>query len=232
MIAAEEIERIVEAALLAAGEPVSLDRLMGIFAKGELPAEDPRGALRDALAALEAKAQGRAFELARAAGGYRLQVRREYGERMARLVADRPARYSRALLETLALIAYRQPVTRGDIEDLRGVRASASIMHTLQERGWIRAVGHRETPGRPALYGTTRAFLDYFNLTSLDELPREAEVKALGQPLATDDAPADEGSPDEAAAAETPDAQDAPADDERPIAQVVQLPLAEPQGGQ
>ncbi len=228
MIERAQVERIVEAALLAAGEPLSIDRLIGLFGKDELPSEDPRGALRQALHALDAKTQGRAFELARVASGFRLQVREEFGAWVGRLFEQRPPRYSRALLETLALIVYRQPVTRGDIEEVRGVSVSHSIMRTLLEHGWIRAVGQRETPGRPTMYGTTRAFLDYFNLKSLDDLPPLAEIQSLIEPRLSDDATAPP--PNEANAADADDAtpeQAQPDADPRPLAEVVQLPIAE-----
>ena len=228
----EEIKRIVEAALLAAGRALSVDQLASLFDEHELP-ENPRQAIRDALTALEDETQERGFEVVRVASGYRLQVRQEFGQRVNRLFEERPPRYSRALLETLALIAYRQPVTRGDIEDVRGVTVAPSIMRTLLERGWIRTVGQRETPGRPTMYGTTRAFLDYFNLRSLDELPPLAEIKALIEPVLTDElADADEASDPDAdeqpnvatVPEESPDAPET--EDERPLAEVVQLPLA------
>ena len=212
-----QIERVVEAALLAAGEPLSLDRLLGLFAKDELPAENPRDAVRQALETVAANAEGRAFELVRVASGFRLQVRQELGAWVGRLFEQRPPRYSRALLETLALIVYRQPVTRGDIEEVRGVTVSQSIMRTLLDHGWIRSVGQRDTPGRPTLYGTTRAFLDYFNLQSLDDLPPLAEIRALIEPQL---APTEEGEADDAQATEEPD-------EPRPLAEVVQLPLAD-----
>ena len=228
----EEIKRIVEAALLAAGRALSVDQLVGLFDEHEL-SENPRQAIRDALTALEDETQERGFEVVRVASGYRLQVRQEFGQRVNRLFEERPPRYSRALLETLALIAYRQPVTRGDIEDVRGVTVAPSIMRTLLERGWIRTVGQRETPGRPTMYGTTRAFLDYFNLRSLDELPPLAEIKALIEPVLTDElADADEAAEADGdeqpgvatALEESPDAPET--EDERPLAEVVQLPLA------
>ena len=209
-----QVERVVEAALLAAGEPLSLDRLMGLFAKDELPTENPRDAVREALGAVAANAEGRAFELVRVASGFRLQVRQELGAWVGRLFEQRPPRYSRALLETLALIVYRQPVTRGDIEEVRGVTVSQSIMRTLLDHGWIRSVGQRDTPGRPTLYGTTRAFLDYFNLQSLDDLPPLAEIRELIEPQLPDE----EGEADDAASEP---------DEPRPLAEVVQLPLAD-----
>ena len=226
MIEQAQIERIVEAALLAAGEPLSLDRLLALFAEDELPADDPRGALRQALQAVEAKTEGRAFELVRVASGFRLQVRQELGAWVGRLFEQRPPRYSRALLETLALIVYRQPVTRGDIEEVRGVTVSQSIMRTLLDHGWIRSVGQRDTPGRPTLYGTTRAFLDYFNLRSLDDLPPLAEIQALIEPQLMDEA-ADEAQTEAAEPTEKDEAGDAEPDQPRPLAEVVQLPLAD-----
>jgi len=216
----EQLERIVEAALLTADEPLSIDRLVGLFAPGELPADNARGAVRGALAAIGERSEGRGFELARVASGFRFQVRQEMSPWMSRLFEERPPRYSRALLETLALIAYRQPVTRGDIEQIRGVSVSHSIMRTLLERGWVRSVGQRETPGRPVLYGTTRAFLDYFNLASLNDLPPMADIESLTERVGSGDA---EGSEDSAAEApaESPDTDTA---DPRPVAEVIPLP--------
>ena len=218
----EQRKRIVEAALLAAGEALDVDRLVRLFEQDELP-DNPRQAIRDALAALEGDAQHRAYEVVRVASGYRLQVRREYSTWMNRLFEERPPRYSRALLETLALIVYRQPVTRGDIEDVRGVTIGPSIMRTLLERGWIRAVGQRETPGRPTMYGTTPAFLDYFNLKSLDELPPLAEIKALIEPaLVDEEADATGESDQDHASAETQTQDETP----QGLAEVVHLPVA------
>ncbi|MDE0421920.1 MAG: SMC-Scp complex subunit ScpB, partial [Gammaproteobacteria bacterium] len=190
---AEGIERVIEAVLLAADEPVSIDRMLRLFAPGELPDDNPRGAVRTALDAIGEATAERGFELVRVASGFRFQVRQQYSPWVSRLLDERPPRYSRALLETLALIVYRQPVTRGDIEEIRGVSVSQSIMRTLLERGWIRVVGQRETPGRPALYGTTRTFLDYFNLTSLDDLPPMDEIESLMKPVLDDAEAADEG---------------------------------------
>ena len=170
----------IEAALLSAGRPVALDELVSMF-EGRADAPD-RNAVREAVAALADCWRGRALELGEVASGYRAQIRREYSESIAALWQERPARYSRALLETLALIAYRQPVSRGEIEEVRGVTVSSSIMKTLLEREWVRVVGHRETPGRPALYGTTKQFLDTFSLTSLEALPPLAELRDLDDP--------------------------------------------------
>jgi segregation and condensation protein B len=183
----DQLKRIVEAALVAADEPLGVDRLAKLFAPGELDADEGRAQIRAALDVLGAEAEGRGYELKRVASGYRYQVRTELAPWISRLWEEKPPRYSRALLETLALIAYKQPLTRGDIEAVRGVAVSQNIMRTLLERNWIRMVGQREVPGRPALYGTTRAFLDYFNLKSLDELPPLDEIRALIEPLLLDE---------------------------------------------
>jgi len=171
-----ELTAILEAVLLAATEPLSLDRLLNVFPEIERP---DRTALRAALAELATACEGRGVELVEVASGFRLQVPADFAPWVSRLWEERAANYSRALLETLALIAYRQPITRGEIEAVRGVSLSSGIMRTLQERGWIKVVGHREVPGRPALYATTHAFLDYFNLKSLSELPPLATPRDL-----------------------------------------------------
>lgn len=173
----DKLKAILEGALLAVDEPLSIDRLERLFGNDdERPARD---ALREALATLEADCAGRGVELKQVASGWRYQARQEFEPWVSRLWEERPPRYSRALLETLALIAYRQPITRSEIEEIRGVSISQSIMKTLLEREWVRIVGHREVPGRPALYGSTRQFLDYFNLKSLSELPPLAEIANL-----------------------------------------------------
>ncbi|GAA3585904.1 SMC-Scp complex subunit ScpB [Marinobacter xestospongiae] len=172
----QRLQAIVEAALLAAGKPLSMDQLVALFPENDRPT---RQALEHALARLEEACEGRGFELRRVASGYRLQVREEYAPWVARLFEEKPQRYTRALLETLALIAYRQPITRGEIEEIRGVTVSSNIVRTLMEREWVRVVGHRDVPGRPAMYATTRQFLDYFNLRSLDQLPPLSEVRDL-----------------------------------------------------
>lgn len=171
-----ELKAILEAVLLAAGEPLAPDRLLKVFPEAERP---DRETLRAALAELATDCAGRGVELVEVAGGFRLQVPKAFSPWVSRLWEERGASYSRALLETLALIAYRQPITRGEIEAVRGVSLSGGIMKTLQERGWIKVVGHREVPGRPALYATTHAFLDYFNLKSLSELPPLAALRDL-----------------------------------------------------
>jgi len=170
----------VEAALLAAGRPVPIDEFIAMF-EGREDAPD-RSAVREAVAALEEHWTGRAMEVSEVASGYRAQIRKEYSQSIAALWQERPPRYSRALLETLALIAYRQPISRGEVEEVRGVSVSSSIMKTLLEREWVRVVGHRETPGRPALFGTTKHFLDTFNLKSLGALPPLAELRDLDEP--------------------------------------------------
>ena len=172
----DRLKQIAEAILLAAARPLTLDQLLLLFEENERP---QRADMRAALEALEVEFDGRGIELVQVASGYRIQVKDEMQPWVSRLWEEKPARYSRALLETLALIAYRQPITRGEIEDVRGVSVSTSIMKTLQEREWVRVVGHREVPGHPAMYGTTKEFLDYFSLKSLDELPTLAELRDL-----------------------------------------------------
>ncbi len=171
-----DLKQILEAALLAAGRPLSLEQLAALFEEDEphQPAE-----LLASLAALQTDYAERGIELTEVSSGFRIQVRAECAPWVSRLWEEKPGRYSRALMETLALIAYRQPITRGEIEDIRGVSVSSNIVKTLQDRDWIRVVGHRDVPGRPALYATTRTFLDYFGLRSLDELPTLAELRDL-----------------------------------------------------
>ncbi len=171
------LRNVVEAALLAAGQPLPVAELARLFAEGGRPSTQQ---LQAALEALAAEYAGRGIELKHTAGGYRIQVRRELAAEISRLWPERAVRYSRALLETLALIAYRQPITRAEIEAVRGVAVNPNIIRTMIERGWVRVVGHRDVPGHPELLGTTREFLDYFGLKSLDELPPLAELKALG----------------------------------------------------
>ena len=171
-----ELRNIIEGALLAAGRPLSIDELLALFADDDRP---ERGDLRKALDMLQAEFEGRGIELKEVASGFRIQVRKELAPWISRLWEERPARYSRALLETLALVAYRQPITRGEIEEVRGVTVSTHIIRTLQERGWIRIVGHRDVPGHPEMFGTTKDFLDYFSLKSLDELPTLAQLRDI-----------------------------------------------------
>jgi segregation and condensation protein B len=169
-----DLKYIIEATLLAAGKPITTDQLLELFDERERPAPE---LLKAALDLLVADYSTRGIELIEVASGWRIQVRPRFADIVSRLWQERPSRYSRALLETLALIAYRQPITRSEIEEIRGVSISSTIMRTLQERNWIRTVGHREVPGRPELLGTTREFLDYFGLRSLDQLPTLAELK-------------------------------------------------------
>jgi segregation and condensation protein B len=169
-----DLKHLIEATLLAAGRPVTSEQLLELFDERERPTSEQ---LQAALELLAAEYASRGIELVEVASGWRVQVRPRCSEIVSRLWQERPSRYSRALLETLALIAYRQPITRSEIEEIRGVSISSTIMRTLQERNWIRVVGHREVPGRPELLGTTREFLDYFGLRSLDQLPTLAELK-------------------------------------------------------
>ena len=178
----EKIGQIIEAALLAADGPLTVENLFKLFADGELEEENGRKQIRDVLIALEEACSERGVELIRVASGYRYQARQDLSAWVSRLWEEKPPRYTRALLETLALVAYKQPVTRGDIEQIRGVGVSQNIMRTLLERDWIRVVGQREAPGRPSLYGTTKTFLDYFNLHNLDQLPPLEEIRALIEP--------------------------------------------------
>ncbi len=164
---------IVEAALLTAGRPLSLKQLMALFPPDETPDRDE---LREAIGTIRAAWSSRPLELVEVGSGFRLQARPAFRPWLARLSEERPARYSRATLETLAIIVYRQPVTRAVIEEIRGVSVSSSIIRSLLEREWIRVVGHRDVPGKPALYGTTKRFLDDFNLKGLDELPPLADL--------------------------------------------------------
>lgn len=171
----EKLKPVLEAALMAAREPLAVDQLLALF-DGDLERPD-RDAVRAALRQLQDDYAERGVELAEVASGFRFQVRSRYAVWVNRLFDEKPQRYSRALLETLAIIAYRQPVTRAEIEDIRGVSVGTGIIRTLQEREWVRVVGNREVPGRPELLATTRHFLDYFNLKSLSDLPTLAEIK-------------------------------------------------------
>lgn len=170
------LTQAVEAVLLAAGRPVTVEQIRELFEETQRPPEEE---VRAALADLESSYEGHGVELREVASGWRVQIRPQHADTVSRLWQERPSRYSRALLETMSLIAYRQPITRGEIEDIRGVTVSSTIMRTLQERNWIRVVGYREVPGRPELLGTTREFLDYFGLKSLDDLPTLAELQDL-----------------------------------------------------
>lgn len=178
MMEVQQLKRILEGALLAAGKPLPIDRLEGLFMEQERP---ERASFEAALAELAQDCADRGYELKKVASGYRFQVRQELGEWVGRLWEEKPQRYSRALMETLAIIAYRQPITRGDIEKIRGVAVSTQIVQTLLEHEWVRVVGHRDVPGRPAMYATTKQFLDYFNLESLEQLPPLSEIRDLDE---------------------------------------------------
>ena len=169
----QEIKYFIESALLAAGRPLNIDQIKGLFDENAAP---EKSQLREALANLTEEYTDRGIEIAEVASGFRMQVKTSMTERLHRLWEDRPPRYSRALFETLALIAYRQPMTRGEIEEVRGVSVSSNIVRSLMEREWIRVVGHRDVPGRPALFGTTKLFLDYFGLKKLEDLPPLADL--------------------------------------------------------
>ncbi len=174
----EQLKQIVEAALFAADAPLDIDRILELFDADDQPRREE---IRSVIEMLRHECRTRGVELVEVASGFRFQVKQELSRWVNRIWVERPARYSRALLETLAIIAYRQPITRGEIEAIRGVSVSSSIMKTLLEREWIRKVGHRDVPGRPALYATTRQFLDDHNLKQLSELPTLAELKDIQQ---------------------------------------------------
>jgi segregation and condensation protein B len=172
----EALKYVLEAILLAAGRPLTLDQLLAMFAENERP---ERSQVREAVELLQADYEPRGISLVQVGGGYRIQISETMQPWVSRLWEEKPARYSRALLETLSLIAYRQPITRGEIENVRGVTVSTSIIKTLLEREWVHVVGHRDVPGHPAMYGTTRQFLDYFSLKSLSDLPTLSELRDL-----------------------------------------------------
>jgi segregation and condensation protein B len=176
MIEFPQLKRIIEAALLAAAQPLSLPQLLALFTETEMPGHDD---VARALEELGHDCADRGVELREVASGFRYQIREDVHVWVARLWTERQTKYSRALLETLALIGYRQPITRGEIEQIRGVAVSTNIIKTLEEREWVRVVGYRDVPGKPALFGTTRTFLDYFNLKSLDELPALSEIRDI-----------------------------------------------------
>ena len=223
------VKNVVEAALLAAGRPLTVEELTSVFDERDGSIADE---VKGAIAALAEEYETRGLELLEVASGYRIQIRAAVAPPVARLWQERPAKYSRALLETLALIAYRQPITRGEIEQIRGVAVNPNIIKTLHERNWIRVVGHRDVPGKPELLGTTREFLDYFSLKKLDDLPTLAQLKELEDlrvQLTLPGADAEvlteaEGPPDaaaQAAEAEPPaeDDEEPRADDEEPPAE-------------
>ncbi len=213
------INRIVEGALLASSQPLTLAQLQGLFPEDE-PA--PPGSIERALELLREGCSGRGVELVEVASGFRFQITNEVHGWVSRLWTERKTRYTRATLETLALIAYRQPITRGEIEQVRGVAVSSNIIQALEEREWIRVIGHRDVPGKPALFGTTKGFLDYFGLKRLDELPPLSELRDIGElepqlPLDGDGQPAaplaaGAATPDGDAAntADNPDTADTP----------------------
>ena len=215
MAAPEKLKNIIEAALLAAGGPLSLDMMLTLFLDEEQPEKKE---LREVLDQLKQDYEGRGIEVIEVGSGWRIQVVEEVSLWISRLWTERAPRYSRALMETLALIAYRQPITRGDIEDIRGVSVSTNIIKTLLEREWVRVVGTRDVPGKPSLYGTTREFLDYFNLKTLDELPPLAEIGDLDEinrsldlndtDKASDDNVPSTESADEAIAADSDDGEE------------------------
>ncbi|MBV4546980.1 SMC-Scp complex subunit ScpB [Pseudomonas triticicola] len=199
-----ELAPLLEAFLLASGKPQSLERLFELFEEGERP--EP-AVFKKALTLLGKSCEGRAFELKEVSSGYRLQIREKFSPWVGRLWEERPQRYSRALLETIALIAYRQPITRGEIEDVRGVAVNSNIVKTLLEREWIRVVGYRDVPGKPAMFATTKAFLDHFNLKNLEDLPPLAELREMeAEPvLDFDDAPVPQSLQDLADASAEPE---------------------------
>lgn len=172
----DRLKQIIEGALLAAGRPLSIDQLLTLFLDEEQPS---RQEIREAIDSLKVDCEPRAVELVEVSSGFRYQVRPTLATWVSRLWEEKPPRYSRAVLETLALIAYRQPITRAEIEDIRGVSVGSNIVKTLMEREWVRIVGHRDVPGKPALFGTTRQFLDYFNLKNLSDLPTLADLKNI-----------------------------------------------------
>jgi segregation and condensation protein B len=193
-----EIKYFVESALLAAGRPLSVDKLQALFDKESVP---EKSQIRQAISNLLDEYEDRGVTISEVASGFRMQVKTSMADRLHKLWEDKPPRYSRALFETLALIAYRQPMTRGDIEEIRGVSVSSNIVRSLMEREWVRVVGHRDVPGRPAMFGTTKVFLDYFGLKKLDDLPPLADLSdweslrvQLNLPAVDEDEmPADEG---------------------------------------
>jgi len=172
----DKLKKILEAILISGDKPLSVEKLLGFFETEDLV---NRNDVKEALKDLQTAYESHGFELVETASGFRFQTKEDYKQWVTQHWDEKPAKYSRALLETLALIIYRQPITRAEIEDVRGVAVSSHIIKTLQERDWIRIVGHKEVPGRPALLGTTRQFLDYFNLKSLDEMPSLSEIQDI-----------------------------------------------------
>src|SRR3984885_2041000 len=213
-MSATDLRNIVEAALLAAGKSLTLNELSQVFDEPDRP---DAHSIRAAIESLAADYAARPIEIKETGAGWRIQVRRAYGPAVARLWPERPPRYSRALLETLALIAYRQPITRAEIEAVRGVTVNPNIIKTVLERNWVRVVGQRDVPGHPELLGTTREFLDYFGLKTLDELPPLAELTAMADinlKLDLGDETGSDGAT-EALAPESPPEDDSAEEDER-----------------
>jgi segregation and condensation protein B len=210
------VKNVVEASLLAAGRPLTLEELTNVFDERDGTVADE---VKGAIAALTEEYESRGVELLEVASGYRIQIRAAVAQPVARLWQERPAKYSRALLETLALIAYRQPITRGEIEQIRGVAVNPNIIKTLHERNWIRVVGHRDVPGKPELLGSTKEFLDYFNLKKLDDLPTLAQLKELEDlrvQLSLPGAEAEVLTEPEGSLDAAPDLDSQPDDDEEP----------------
>ena len=172
----QELKNILEAILFAADHPLTINQLLAVFPEESQPERD---VIKQVLATIRDEYAQRSIDLKEVGSGYRFQVKQDYADWVSKLWEEKPARYSRATLETMALIAYRQPITRAEIEEVRGVSVSTQIIKTLTERDWIKVVGHRDVPGKPALYATTRTFLDYFNLKSLEELPSLAEIRDI-----------------------------------------------------
>lgn len=225
-----EIKYFVEAALLAAGRPLSIDQLQGLFNRSSAPEKTQ---IREAISSLQEEYEERGLTVSEVASGFRTQIKSSMADRLQKLWEERPPRYSRAFFETLALIAYRQPMTRGEIEEIRGVAVSANIMRSLLERDWIRVVGHRDVPGRPAMFGTTRHFLDYFGLKKLDDLPPLADLadwETLRVQLNLPDVPEEEAEPETAEIMDLPvllSPEAEPGEDETSTVATVEEPAAD-----
>lgn len=215
-----ELRNIIEAAIMISSDPLTIDRMLAMFPDDAKPDRD---VLRSVITEIEQAYVDRGIELRQIGKGYRLQTREDYSPWLSRLSATRPQRYSRALLETLAIIAYRQPVTRGEIEDVRGVAVSTEIIRTLQDRDWIRQVGVRDVPGKPGLFGTTRGFLEYFNLKSLSDLPPLTDIRDMETIAAELNLSLPLDQPDDG----EPDAQDEAAEEDEGLAEVNQVVSAD-----
>ena len=223
-----ELKRIIEAVLFASDEPLDIKQLMGLFPEDGHPGRD---AIKSVIESIQADCEERSIELKEVKSGFRFQVRQNYADWVSKLWEEKPARYSRAAMETIALIAYRQPITRAEIEEVRGVSVSTQIIKTLMERDWVKVVGHRDVPGKPALYATTKNFLDYFNMKSLEELPTLAEIKDidsinaeldLSMPDTSDELVAENDQVDEKVAASSEDNSESTTED-MPAEQAPQL---------